>query len=218
MIDRRCPISEQTPEEELLNVLSHGAGFVLSCLGFLHILEHHIGQASWVQLLTLSVYSLSWIALFGCSTLYHACDRLNRKSLLRVLDHCAIFIVIAASYGPFVLHALNDRTGYTLWLISWLIAVGGCLFKIRSAYRYHAQSTWAYIVQGWMVVISLPALIAALSSTAFSWMAVGGIALTIGTYFYIRDDVRYNHFAWHVCVLIGGLGFHMAILDLVGLN
>ena len=215
MIDRRCPVSEQTPEEEILNVVTHGAGCVLSCMGFLHLLEVHGSALSLWQFTTLVTYAVAWIALFLCSTLYHASSHLARKAYLRVLDHCAIFIVIAASYGPFVLHALNDQLGYTLWVASWLVALAGCLFKIRSVYRYHVQSTWAYIFQGWMVMLCLPTLITSLSQDAFLWMVVGGVSLTGGTYFYVRDDIKYNHCVWHVCVVLGGFGFHMAILDLL---
>ena len=197
IIDRRCPISEQTPEEEVLNVITHGAGFVGSCWGLLHLLEVHSSSATAAQLTILVAYALSWIVLFCTSTLYHASRFLPRKSYLRVLDHCAIFIVIAASYGPFVLHALNDAVGYTLWVLSWLIAIGGCIFKFKSVYRYHVQGTWAYLFQ------------------AFTWLAVGGVALAGGTYFYIRDDVKYNHCAWHLCVLLGGFGTHLAVLDLL---
>ena len=215
IIDRRCPISEQTPEEEVLNVITHGAGFVGSCWGLLHLLEVHSSSATAAQLTILVAYALSWIVLFCTSTLYHASSFLPRKSYLRVLDHCAIFIVIAASYGPFVLHALNDAVGYTLWVLSWLIAIGGCIFKFKSVYRYHVQGTWAYLFQGGMVLVSLPTLIAALSPAAFTWLAVGGVALAGGTYFYIRDDVKYNHCAWHLCVLLGGFGTHLAGLDLL---
>ena len=203
VIDRRCPISEQTPEEEVLNVLTHGSGALLCCWGFLNLLEVHLASASFSQLLVFSVYALAWIVLFSTSTLYHASSHLGRKAYLRVLDHCAIFTVIAASYGPFVWHALNDTKGYTLWFLSWFIAVGGCVFKIRSVYRYHVQSTWAYLIQGGMVLVSLPSLMAALSANAFTWLAVGGVALSGGTYFYIRDDIKYNHCAWHCCVLLG---------------
>lgn len=216
MIDRRCPISEQTPEEEILNVLTHGAGCILACVGLLHLFETSGGHLkSPTHFLTLLVYGVAWVFLFGCSSLYHASSHLGRKSWLRVLDHCAIFLVIAASYGPFVLHALNDRLGYGLWVTSWLIALGGCAFKVLSAYRYHVHSTWAYIVQGWMVAVSLPTLLAALSSWAFFWMIVGGVSLTAGTYFYLRDDIKYNHCAWHLCVILGGFGFHIAVLDLL---
>jgi hemolysin III len=196
-------------------VITHGAGCLMCCWGFLHLLEVHLSKVSMAQLAIFAIYGLAWIILFGTSTLYHASAHLGRKAYLRVLDHCAIFTVIAASYGPFVWYALDDTKGYTLWFLSWFIAIAGCTFKIRSVYRYHVQSTWAYLVQGGMVLVSLPSLIAALSTSAFIWFAVGGVALSGGTYFYIRDDVKYNHCAWHCCVLLGCVGTHIAVLDLL---
>ncbi|MFA5506594.1 MAG: hemolysin III family protein [Vulcanimicrobiota bacterium] len=198
-----------------MNVLTHGAGFVMSCWGFLHLLEAHLSTNSAWQTAIFSLYALSWIVLFCTSTLYHASSYMPRKTNLRVLDHCAIFIVIAASYGPFVLHVLNDAKGYTLWLLSWLIAIGGCIFKFKSVYRYHVHATWVYLFQGGMVLVSFPTLMAALSGAAFTWFVVGGVALAGGTYFYVRDDVKYNHCAWHLCVLLGCFGTHMAVLDLL---
>lgn len=216
IVDRRCPISEQTPEEEVLNVLTHGAGFVMCCWGFIHLLETHLHAASVSQIAVYSMYALAWIVLFCTSSLYHASSHLERKSVLRVLDHCAIFIVIAASYGPFAYHAAPDGLGYTLWGLAWFIAIVGCIFKFRSDYRYHVHSTWAYLAQGGMAILILPALLANLSGLAFASFLVGGVALAGGTYFYIRDDIKYNHCAWHICVLLGCLGTHTAVLDLVG--
>jgi hemolysin III len=187
----------------------------MCCWGFLHLLDVHLNSASLSQLTVFVVYAISWIVLFGTSTLYHASSHMGRKAYLRVLDHCAIFTVIAASYGPFVLHALNDTKGYTLWFLSWVIAIGGCIFKVRSVYRYHVQGTWVYLFQGCMVLVSAPTLIAALSPVAFAWFALGGVALSGGTYFYIRDDIKYNHCVWHLCVLLGCIGTHIAVLDLL---
>lgn len=215
IVDRRCPVSEQTPEEEIFNIFSHGAGFCLSCIGLIHIWESYGHAATLGQLITMLVYALAWIVLYSASTLYHAAHDLERKAYLRMLDHCAIFVVIAASYGPYVLHALADFQGYLLWFLSWLIAVVGCIFKFKSEYRYHVHSTWLYLIQGWMVTITLPTLISGLSNAAFAWLCLGGLFLTGGTYFYIRDDVKYNHGAWHLCVLVGSFCFYLSILDLL---
>lgn len=199
----------------MFNVLSHGSGFVLSSLGLIHIWENHGHALNLWQWCVLLLYAGSWIGLYACSTLYHASRHLQRKAFLRVLDHCAIFIVIAASYGPFVLFAINDRTGRILLSISWMIALLGCVFKFTSVYRYHVQSTWAYMFQGWLVFFNLRTLLANISTAGFLSMMVGGVFMTVGTYFYIRDDVKYNHGAWHICVILGGLGFFLAILELL---
>lgn len=184
-------------------------------MGLIHIWENYGHLATLGQLVTLLVYAFAWIALYWTSTLYHAAQDLTRKARLRVLDHCAIFVVIAASYGPYVIHAISTQRGYFLWLMSWLIAVAGCIFKFRSEYRYHVHSTWAYLVQGWMVTLTLPTLIANLSLASFIWLCIGGAFLTGGTYFYVRDDVKYNHGAWHLCVLLGSFCFYRSILYLL---
>lgn len=187
----------------------------MACIGLLHIWESQTEDSNLFHFATLVVYALAWVVLYCTSTLYHAARHLERKAYLRILDHCAIFVVIAASYGPYVLHAIGHTLGYTLWALSWVIAILGCIFKFRSEYRYHVQSTWLYIIQGWMVVLTIPTLMAQMSTWAFGWLVTGGIFLTGGTYFYIRDDVKYNHGAWHLCVLIGSLGFYLSILAIL---
>lgn len=184
-------------------------------MGFIHIWENYGHLATLGQLATLLIYAVAWVALYCTSTLYHAAQDLGRKAYLRILDHCAIFVVIAASYGPYVIHAISTQRGYFLWVMSWVIAIAGCIFKFRSEYRYHVHSTWAYLVQGWMVTLTLPTLIANMSSVAFAWLCTGGVFLTGGTYFYVRDDVKYNHGAWHLCVLLGSFCFYKSILELL---
>lgn len=196
-------------------MLTHGTGFLLSCLGLLHIWETYNSHPSTSLFLILLVYGLAWVLLYWTSTLYHAVRNLEHKSFLRILDHCAIFIVIAASYGPYVLSVLRTQHGYTVWLMSWLIALGGCAFKFRSEYRYHVHATWAYLFQGYLVALTLPTMLAEMSTSSLFWLAWGGVFLTGGTYFYIRDDIKYNHCLWHVCVVVGSVGFYKSILQVL---
>ena len=184
-------------------------------MGFLYIWRTFSLGASPLELLTYLVYGFGWIGLYSCSTIYHASRHLGRKAHLRMLDHCAIFMVIAASYGPFVMTAVNTRQGYMIWAVSWLITLGGCLFKYYSKYRYHAQSTWLYVIQGWMICFSLPTMLRHMSTAAFLWLLLAALSLTGGIFFYLRDDVKYNHGVWHLCVMLGSVGFYRSIIDLL---
>lgn len=215
MVDRRCPVSEQTPEEEILNVITHGIGILMACIGFLHIWDTYQTTTSTWNFIVLAVFGFAWVALYCTSTAYHAVKNLEHKAFLRILDHCAIFIVIAASYGPYVVNVLKTQHGHIVWALSWLIAFAGCIFKFRSEYRYHVQATWLYLIQGYMVALTLPTMLAEMSKSSLFWLSWGGVLLTGGAYFYIRDDVKYNHCVWHICVVVGSVGFYKSIIQVI---
>ena len=142
-----CPVSNQTPAEEVLNVVTHGLGAVLAVIGAIVLAEAAWTHGTSLHLFTSSVFSASWILLYTTSTLYHFSRCLERKARLRVLDHCAIFVVIAGSYGPFMAHVVGGWRGYSVLLLAWLIALLGSLYKLRSESRYSNKSVFAYIAQ-----------------------------------------------------------------------
>jgi hemolysin III len=208
----RCPISDQTPIEETVNVITHGTGAVLAALGAIFMIAYAWNYGTTLHLLTSTIFGLGWTLLFSCSALYHYTRCLERKFRMRIVDHCAIFIVIAASYGPFMAHLVGGWKGYGMWLLACLVAVAGCLFKWRSENRYGFYSVGAYLVQGWMVMLVAPAIFDGLTSTGLSQLMACGFLISGGTALYNRESIPFHHGIWHMCVLIGAVSLYFCVL------
>lgn len=209
----RCPISDQTPSEEIVNVITHGAGAVLAAIGSLFMIGWAWEHGTWLHLLTSTLYSLAWVLLFSCSTLYHYSRCPERKVRMRILDHCAIFIVIAASYGPFMAHLVGGWKGYGMWALAWLVAIAGSAFKLYSKHRYGFYSISAYLLQGWMVMLVAPAIFDGLSFMGISQLMACGFLITGGATLYNREAIPYHHGIWHMCVLIGAVCLYFCVLN-----
>ncbi len=208
----RCPISDQTPQEEFCNVLTHGLAFVLAVMGAIVMVEQAWTRGTALHLFTFSVYGASWVALFAASTLYHQSRYLEHKKTWRIVDHCMIFIVIAASYGPYMAHVVKGFQGYLMWTLVWIIAIAGSLFKWFSENRYGTYSTAAYFAQGLLVLMLLPTLMSNLDGPGVGWLLMGGAMVAAGVPLYDWEDVSFHHAIWHLCVLVGGFCFYCSVL------
>lgn len=209
---RRCPVSDQTPSEELVNVITHGAGVLLAIVGAIAMFEYAWTHGTALHVFTSSVYSLAWVLLFSCSTLYHYSRCLERKWRMRLIDHCAIFVVIAASYGPFMAHCVGGWRGYGMWLMAWILAAAGSAFKFRSENRYAFWAVFGYFVQGGMVLLVFPTLTQNLSTSGVLQLLFCGGLIGAGTPLYNRESIPYHHGYWHMCVLIGAISLYYCVL------
>lgn len=189
----------QTRGEEIANAVSHGIGFVaiLCATPFLlgPALRH--GTAAGVLL-----FAGSAALLYLSSMLYHAAPA-RRKAFFRMLDHVAIFFLIAGTYTPFALGPLKGSLGWTVFAIVWALAFAGVLFKVVARFRFPYVSTAVYIAMGWLAVFIIRPLAAHLPLAALLWMVAGGLAYTGGTLFYHWEKMRYSHLVWHLFVLAG---------------
>lgn len=208
----RCPISDQTPSEEVVNVITHGTGAVLAAVGSIFMFKYAWAHGTALHVLTSTIYSLAWILLFSCSTLYHYSRCLERKFLMRIIDHCAIFVVIAASYGPFMAHLVGGWKGYGMWVLAWIVAIAGSTFKFRSENRYGFFSVGAYLFQGWMVMLVAPAIFDGLTANGLAQLMACGFLISGGTALYNRESIPYHHGIWHMCVLIGAICLYFCVL------
>lgn len=199
-----------TGREELANVVTHAVGLLASLIGagVLVYLGAIRDEASHVA--TAGIYGATLVALYAASTLYHAFRKPELKRILRVLDHCAIYLLIAGTYTPFVLVGLGGRWGWTLFGLVWAMAAAGIVFKVFATGRFAVVSTVAYVGMGWLGVVALKPLIEALSPSALVWLLLGGISYTAGTLFYHRK-IPYSHALWHVFVLLGSACHFIAI-------
>ena len=150
------------------------------------------------------------VLLYLASTLFHALPPGRAKRVFQVLDHSAIFLLIAGTYTPFTLGVLRGAWGWTLFGIVWSIAVVGIVLKALGGVRYTTISTWAYLAMGWVVVIAAERVWTLMPAWGLFWLIAGGLAYTLGAVvFHFDSKLRYGHFVWHLFVL-AGTGCHVA--------
>lgn len=200
----------QSATEEIANALTHGMGVLLSLGGgaTLIILAALAGSA-W-KVVGVAVFAATLVALYAASTGYHLARGETLKRRLKVLDHSAIYLLIAGTYTPFMLDALRGPWGWSLFGVIWGLAVAGVVFKLFFAGRFHRLSTAIYIAMGWLVVIAVGPMVARLGTVTLLWLLAGGIAYTAGTAFYHARH-RYAHAVWHVFVLAGSVCHAVAV-------
>jgi len=192
-----------TLAEEIANSLTHGVGAVLSA-GFMAVLVYnawHIGDP-W-RVAAAVIFGLSLVFMYLASTLYHAVPVPSLKHLFRTLDHCAIYILIAGTYTPFLLVSMRGTLGWTLFCLVWGLAVLGCAWKAFFVGRWDKLSTLLYVGMGWIVLVALKPAIVAVPPGAALLMLFGGLAYTGGVVFYVWDRLPFNHAVWHSFVLTG---------------
>jgi hemolysin III len=195
--------SDYSPTEELFHALSHGAGVLIGIAGLSWMLYLAVPTADPWRIAASLIYGASLIALFLASTLYHAWPASPRKHLLKLLDHCAIYLLIAGTYTPFLL--VSMRTGTAWWLFGaiWALATAGILTKLWLKHRYPRFTLVTYLVMGWLVVLEAPQVSAAIGEDGMFWVVAGGLSYTVGAIFYAARRLPWNHAIWHLFVLAG---------------
>ena len=201
--------------EEIANAITHGIGLLLSIAGFavLFVLAAVRGTA-W-HIVACSIYGATLIGLYAASTLYHAVISPQVKRALRIFDHSAIYLLIAGTYTPFLLVSLRGPWGWSLFGVSWGLALAGVLFKLWFVERFAILSTAVYIAMGWLVVIAAKPVITHLPVTAIIWLLAGGLAYTGGVIFFAAKRIPYSHAIWHLFVLAGSICHYFAVLSTV---
>jgi hemolysin III len=198
---------------EVANVATHGVGVIASLAGGSLLIVLAALSGSVRSIVGVSVFAGSLILLYSASTLYHACRNEISRRRLKVLDHCAIYVLIAGTYTPFLIGNLRGGWGWSLFGVIWGLALCGVVFKWFHTGRYARLSTGIYIAMGWLVLIAAGPLARAISPAALGWLVAGGLAYTGGTYFYHATRMKYAHAFWHMFVL-GGSGCHAVAVAL----
>ena len=194
--------------EELVNAITHGIGAMLSVAALTLMI---VVASDAIALTSAIVYGTSMILLFLASTLYHAISHTPTKQVMKLLDHCAIYLLIAGTYTPFMLISLQGAWGYTLLSIVWSLAVAGIAFKIVLKHRFEKLSLVTYLGMGWLVVVAMPQMLANVALGGLILIASGGVAYTLGAVFYAIKKIPFNHAIWHLFVLIGSICHFLAI-------
>lgn len=204
--------SESKPKlgEEIANAITHGVGAILAIFAFVFLIIH----AQEGSRIGLAVYGTSLVLLYLASTLYHSLVFTRARRLFRKFDHMAIFLLIAGTYTPFCLTALDGWLRWTMLGTVWGFAVLGIVLKSVFTGKFEWLSVSIYILTGWMVIVAIKPIYEFLSFEGFALLVAGGLAYTIGTIFYVNPRIRYNHSIWHLWVLAGSVLHFFSILSL----
>lgn len=203
--------------EEIANSLSHGVGLIFGIVGLVLLLVQAVGDnASAMAITSYSLYGGSMILLYLASTLYHAIPHQKAKYWLKKFDHCAIYLLIAGTYTPFLLVGLDSPLARTLMIVIWGLALLGILFKLTIAHRFKVLSLVTYLVMGWLSLIVIYQLTEKLAFGGVTLLAAGGIVYSLGVIFYVCKRIPYNHAIWHGFVLGGSVCHFLAIYLYIG--
>lgn len=196
--------SEYSDIEERANAITHGLGVVLGVVGLILLLVRAFDyQADMLTVASMAIYGSSIILLFLASTLYHSITTEKTKRLLKTLDHCAIYLLIAGSYTPFLLVGLRTPLAMGLMAVVWGIALVGIIMKIAFVYRFKRLSLFIYLAMGWLSLIVVYQLAMNIEIGGLVLLAFGGVIYSLGVIFYVAKRIPYNHAIWHLFVLAG---------------
>lgn len=195
----------------LANAITHGIGAALAIAGAAYLIVVSTRGSAWV-IVGCAIFSASLILVYLCSTLYHSLVRTRARRVFQVLDHSAIYLLIAGTYTPFTLVTLRGPIGWTLFGLVWALAIGGIVFKSLAIERFPVASALVYLAQGWLVVLAAGPLIHTVGWHGMAWLLAGGVAYTLGIVFFALDRIPYFHAAWHLFVLAGSAAHYFAIL------
>lgn len=201
--------------EEIANSVTHGVGVVLSIggLAVLTAFASVLGNA-W-HIVSSSIYGATLILLYASSTLYHSIQIPRVKRIFQVIDHSAIFLLIAGTYTPFTLVSLRGAWGWSLFGVVWGLAVIGILFQVTRLRKWPVISLVLYVSMGWAVIVATKPLLTAIAPGGLLLLLIGGLSYTVGIVFYVWRRLPYHHAIWHVFVLAGSAFHFFAILFFV---
>ncbi|MEL7612861.1 hemolysin III family protein [Vreelandella titanicae] len=217
---REKPSEEQgefSVVEEYLNSITHGIGAVLSLVGMVVLLvaASYAGHVDLWKIVSLSLYGTTLVLLYTASTLYHGIPHRRWKQRLQLLDHCAIYLLIAGTYTPFLLVNMRGTTGWVLFAAVWSLALVGIACILLWPQRFSILRVVIYLLMGWMIVLASGEMAASLSATGIALLAAGGITYTLGVIFYAVRAIPYNHAIWHLFVVAGSICHYFAVYSAV---
>jgi len=192
-----------SPLEEAINIYSHaiGVGFSIVALVLLVVRASQYGDV-W-HVVSFSIFGASLIILFTASTIYHSAKDSVVRARLRIVDHAAIYVLIAGTYTPFTLVTLSGSTGWVLFGITWGMALSGIVLKIFFTGRFELISTLLYLFMGWLIIFAIKPLVESLPSAGLYWLVAGGVSYTLGAILYAIKQIKFNHAIFHIFVLAG---------------
>lgn len=202
----------QSLGEEIANSVSHGVGFLAAAAVSPVLIVSAVRHDSATAILGASIFAFTMLLLYVTSTLYHALARNKAKRIFQILDHGAIFLLIAGTYTPFTLGVLRGAWGWSLFGIVWGLAVLGVAIKSIGGVMHKRLETILYLVMGWLIIIAVKPIWVKMPPWGLFWLLLGGTAYTAGVGFYAAKRIRYAHFVWHLFVIAGTACHCVAVL------
>ncbi|MCE3027781.1 hemolysin III family protein [Salinicola sp. DM10] len=208
---------EYTRLEEWLHSISHGIGAALSLAGMivLIVLASIAAEVDPWKIVSVSLYGSCLLALYTASTLYHGFRSQRLKRAFQAFDHCAIYLLIAGTYTPFLLVNLRGPMGWALFGVIWGLALGGIALRLIWPQRFNLLRVFIYLIMGWLIVIASDSLTTQLSPTGLALLVAGGITYTVGVLFYAVRAIPFHHAIWHLFVIGGSVCHFLAIYNAV---
>lgn len=201
--------------EEIANAVTHGVGALLAIAALVVLIVMAAIKGTAWHIVSFSIFGSTLVLLYFASTLYHSLAFTRARGLFHKFDHISIYLLIAGTYTPFCLTALRGWVGWTVFGIVWTCAVGGVIVKSISVGKQVRISTILYVLMGWVILIAIKPLFEAMSFNGFMLLIAGGVSYTLGTIFFLRDQVKYNHSVWHLFVLGGSILHFFSVLSLL---
>jgi len=205
-------IKQYSAGEEIASSVLHGLGVIFGIAGMAVMLVFAGLQGDGYKIAAAIIYGIAIILEYTASTLYHSLTNGQAKRVFKILDHAAIYLLIAGTYTPYCLITLRENGGVRLMIIIWSLAAVGIAFEAFWVFRPKWVSALIYLAMGWMIVFSIGDLAAALPKTGIYLLIAGGLAYTVGTVFYVQKKVKYLHSIWHAWVLAGTVLHFFSIL------
>lgn len=200
-----------TVGEEVAHSVTHGLGILAGIVGLAFLVGYAMKYGDGWVVAAVSIFGASIIIMYTASTLYHSVTQPKAKHYLRIFDHCAIYLLIAGTYTPFLLVTFREDFGWTLFMVIWGLAFLGIIFKLFATGKWDKISALIYLGMGWIVVVVMKPFVATLPTGGLILMVAGGLAYTGGVVFYLWDKIPYNHAIWHGFVLAGTVFHYFAI-------
>ncbi|MCA2961572.1 MAG: hemolysin III family protein [Silvanigrellales bacterium] len=204
-------IRPKSAAEEFANRATHGAGALLALVALVVLVLRSEETGELLRVVSYAAFGVSLVLLYGASFAYHSARAEERRRVLKIADHAAIYLLIAGTYTPFMVNVLGGQAGVTLLVVVWTLAVLGVVFKFYFAHRFKLASTLVYLVMGWLVLFVIGPLTELLSEASVLWLVAGGLSYSTGVVFYLWDRLPFSHAIWHVFVL-GGSACHVFAL------
>ena len=214
------PATESRPQtlgEEIASSITHGVGLAASIVALPLLIVAAARQGDAWRVTSAAVFGTSLVLLYTATTLYHALPRSRSKDVFRIIDHSAIYALIAGTYTPFLLGPLRGPWGWSLLAVGWALAIAGIVVKSTLGIRWARLSTAVYLLMGWIGIVAARPLLERISLAGIAWILAGGLAYTAGVLFFVWDDrIRYGHAIWHLFVATGSVCHVVAVLGYTG--
>lgn len=209
----------QTLAEDVMNVVTHSLGLVLALIAFAVLLQEAIATEDAYRMVSVILFSASLIMMFLSSIAFHSTRMWPRlKEIFQLFDHVSVYWLIAGTYSPFLLVNLRGHWGWTAFIIIWLMAILGTIYKCCYQDRFPKLSLLSYLVMGWVVVLILGPFFQYVDLAGIAWLFAGGIFYSVGAFFYAWEGPRFNHAIWHLFTIAGMLCHVVAVLYYVVLS